>query len=103
MQVITWKHCVRHMIFSYSILGPHLEIVVLALLLGLEVQASKSAQVLSADSLVYGCPSPDALSVVVRNIRPPVSLLLDVAQDHVLDGGWQPRNLPRDVRLPAEM
>lgn len=73
----------------------------LALLLSLEVQARESAEVLSADSLVHGGTSPDALSVVVCNIGPPVSLLLDVAQDHVLDGSWQPRHLPWDVRLPV--
>jgi hypothetical protein len=35
------------------------------------------------------------------HLRPPVCLLLDVAQDHVLHGRGQPRHLPGDVGLAA--
>ena len=81
--------------------GAHLEVVVLALLLSLEVEACQAAQVLATDGLVDGGAAADALAVVVRHIGPPVRLLLHIAQDHVLDGRWQPRHLPGNVRLPA--
>ena len=64
---------------------PVLEVVVLPLLLRLEVEPGEPAQVLAADGLVDGRAAPDALAVVVRDLRPPVRLLLDVAQDHRLD------------------
>mmetsp|Transcript_39887 Transcript_39887/g.113149 ORF Transcript_39887/g.113149 Transcript_39887/m.113149 type:complete len:527 (-) Transcript_39887:833-2413(-) len=37
----------------------------------------------------------------MRHICPPVGLLLHIAQDHVLHRRRQPRDLPRDVGLPA--
>ena len=52
-----------------------LEVVVLPLLLRLEPQARQPAEVLLAHRFVDGCASPDALAVVVRNVRPPVRLL----------------------------
>ncbi len=79
----------------------HLEVVVLALLLGLEVEAGEAAQVLAAHGLVDGGAAADALAVVVRHVGPPVRLLLHVAQNHVLNRRRQPRHLPRDVCLPA--
>ena len=81
----------------------HLEVVVLALLLCLEVEAGEAAQVLAAHGLVDGGTAADALPVVVRHVGPPIGLLLHVAQDHVLDGSRQPRHLPGDVRLPAAL
>mmetsp|Transcript_21771 Transcript_21771/g.52021 ORF Transcript_21771/g.52021 Transcript_21771/m.52021 type:complete len:220 (-) Transcript_21771:2237-2896(-) len=80
---------------------PVLQEVVLPLLLSLQPQASEAAEVLPADGLVNSRPAPDALTVVVRHVRPPVGLLLDVAQDHVLHRRRQPWDLPRDVCLPA--
>lgn len=68
-------------------------------LLALEVEACEPAQVLAAHRLVDCCTAPDALAVVVRHLRPPVSLLLHVAQDHVLNGSGQARHLPGDVGL----
>mmetsp|Transcript_7034 Transcript_7034/g.20668 ORF Transcript_7034/g.20668 Transcript_7034/m.20668 type:complete len:555 (-) Transcript_7034:1166-2830(-) len=81
--------------------GPVLEVVVLALLLGLEPEAREPAQVLLAHGLVDRGAPLDALAVVVRDVGPPVGLGLDVAEDHVLDRRWQARHLPRDVGLPA--
>lgn len=43
--------------------------------------------------LIHGGTTADALAVVVRHVRPPVGLHLDVAQNHVLDGGRQARHL----------
>ena len=42
-----------------------LEVTVLPLLLGLEVETSETTQVLSDDSLVDGGASPDSLSLIV--------------------------------------
>mmetsp|Transcript_8730 Transcript_8730/g.18587 ORF Transcript_8730/g.18587 Transcript_8730/m.18587 type:complete len:747 (-) Transcript_8730:2392-4632(-) len=81
--------------------GAVLEVVVLPLLLGLEVQAGQAPQVLAAHSLVDSGAAADALSVVVRHVGPPVRLLLHVPQDHVLHRGGQARHLPGDVGLPA--
>lgn len=66
---------------------PVLEVRVLALLLGLEVQPREPAEVLLGDGLVDRRAPADALAVVVRDRRPPVRLGLDVAQDDVLDRG----------------
>lgn len=57
----------------------------LALLLSLEVEPGEAPEVLLAHSLVDGGAAPDALSVVVSCVRPPVRLHLHVAQNHVLD------------------
>ena len=77
----------------WSDIGPVLEVVVLPLLLRLQVQASQPAQVLAAHCLVDSGAPPDSLPVVVGHIGPPVSLLLDIPQDHVLNGSWQSRHL----------
>ncbi len=74
----------------------------LALLLGLQVETSKTAQVFAAHSLVHCGASSDALPIVVGHIGPPVRLLLHVAQDHVFNGRWQPWHLPGDIGLPAQ-
>lgn len=60
----------------------------LALLLSLEVQPRQPTQVLAAHCLVHGSTATNALPVVVGDIGPPVRLLLDVPQNHVLDGCW---------------
>lgn len=60
------------------------------------------AQVLAADSLVHCGTTPDSLPVVVGNIGPPVSLLLHIAQNHVLNWGRKARHLPGDVCLHQE-
>ena len=65
----------------------------LPLPLSLEVEASQTAQVLLAHRLVHGGSTPDALTVVVSSVGPPVCLGLHVAQDHVLNGSWQTRHL----------
>ena len=44
---------------------------------------------------------PFSSPVVVGNVRPPVGLGLDIAQNHVLDGGGQAWHLPGNVGLPA--
>ena len=43
----------------------------------------------------------NSLPVVVGRVCPPIGLHLNVAQDHVLDGRRQSRDLPRDVGFPA--
>ena len=78
-----------------------LEVTVLALLLGLEVQTSETTKVLLNDGLVDGRTTPDTLTVVMRDGRPPVGLALDVPQDDVLDRGRHAGHLPGDVRFPA--
>ena len=78
-----------------------LQVVVLPLLLCLQPQAGQPTQVLLAGGLVHSGTTANSLSVVVCGIGPPVSLGLDIPQDHVLNGGWQSRDLPRDVCLPA--
>mmetsp|Transcript_70723 Transcript_70723/g.165865 ORF Transcript_70723/g.165865 Transcript_70723/m.165865 type:complete len:432 (+) Transcript_70723:3649-4944(+) len=78
-----------------------LQVVVLPLLLCLQPKTGESAQVFLACGLVHRGTSANTLSIVVRRVGPPVGLGLDVAQDHVLNRGWQARHLPRDVRLPA--
>lgn len=52
----------------------YLQVVVLPLLLRLQVQPRETSQVLAAHRLVHGRAAPDALTVVVRHVRPPVSL-----------------------------
>lgn len=52
----------------------NLEVVVLSLLFGLEPQSSQPSQVLFAYRLVDGRTTPDALPVVVCDVRPPVRL-----------------------------
>ena len=59
----------------------------LPLLFGFEVKTSKPSEVLLADSLIDSCSSLDALSVVISRIGPPVSLRLDISDDHVLNSG----------------
>mmetsp|Transcript_62206 Transcript_62206/g.196852 ORF Transcript_62206/g.196852 Transcript_62206/m.196852 type:complete len:623 (-) Transcript_62206:2053-3921(-) len=81
--------------------GPILEVVVLPLLLSLEPQPREPTQVLAAHSLVDGGAAADALTVVVGHVGPPVRLGLYVSENHVLDGGWQPRDLPGNVGFPA--
>mmetsp|Transcript_45139 Transcript_45139/g.81181 ORF Transcript_45139/g.81181 Transcript_45139/m.81181 type:complete len:277 (+) Transcript_45139:4424-5254(+) len=78
-----------------------LQVVVLPLLLSFEPQACKSAKVFLARGFVHGGTSANTLSIVVGGVCPPVCLGLDVAKDHVFNGRWQPRDLPRDVCFPA--
>ena len=59
----------------------------LSLLLSFQVQSSQSPQVLLAHCLVHSGATADTLTVVVSGVCPPVSFCLDVAQDHVLNGG----------------
>ena len=73
----------------------------LALLFGLQPKSRQSSKIFFDDSLVHGTTSLDSLSVVVCNVCPPIRLGLDIAENHVFDGGWHARNLPRDVCLPA--
>lgn len=79
--------------FLRSDIRPIFEVVVLPLLLSLQVQPCQPAQVLSADGFVYSSSTPDTLPVVVSHIGPPVSLLLDIPQNHVLNGGREPWHL----------
>ena len=79
----------------------NLEIVVLAFLFRLKIEASEPAKVLLADGLVDSGAAPDALAIVVRRVCPPVSLRLDIAKYHVLNWRWQAGHFPWDVRLPA--
>mmetsp|Transcript_30637 Transcript_30637/g.99608 ORF Transcript_30637/g.99608 Transcript_30637/m.99608 type:complete len:435 (-) Transcript_30637:2259-3563(-) len=90
----------RHRLLR-SHVRPILEVVVLALLLRFEVEPREPPQVFPAHRLVHRRAAPDALAVVMRNVRPPVRLGLDVPQNHRLHGRWQSRHLPRDVCLPA--
>ena len=77
--------------------APYLEVVVLPLLLGLEVETRQAAQVLLAHRLVDGRTALDAFAVVVRRVGPPVGLHLDKAQNHILHRRRHARHLPRDV------
>mmetsp|Transcript_6161 Transcript_6161/g.24641 ORF Transcript_6161/g.24641 Transcript_6161/m.24641 type:complete len:696 (-) Transcript_6161:121-2208(-) len=90
---------------GHRLLGRHvravLQVVVLALLLRLQPQARQAAKVLLAHRLVDRRATPDALTVVVRDVGPPVALRLDVPQDHVLHWRRQAGHLPRNVGLPA--
>lgn len=90
---------------SHSLLGrdvrPVLQVPVLPLLLGLEVQPRQPTQVLPDDRLVDSSSSPDTLSVVVRDRGPPIGLALDVSKQDVLNGGRHTGDLPGDVGLPA--
>lgn len=85
------KKKLRYIINSYA----NLQIVMLSLLLGLEVQPGQPAEILLADGLVHSGPSPDPLPVVVGRVGPPVGLHLYVAEDHVLDGSREARNLDK--------
>ena len=73
--------------------GTVLEVVVLAFLLGLEVETGEATEVLAADSLIDGGATLDAFTVEMRRVGPPVRLHLHVAQDHVLNGYGQTGNL----------
>ena len=79
----------------------NLEIIVLTLLLRLQVETSQTSKILLAHRLVHCGSTTNTLAVVVRCVRPPISLCLHVAQNHVLDRCRQSRHLPRDVGLPA--
>lgn len=81
--------------------GTVLEVVVLPLLLGLQVETSQPTQILLAHRLVHRGSATYSLAIVVRRVCPPVGLHLHVSQNHVLNGNRQPRDLPRNVRLPA--
>ena len=62
-----------------------LEVRVLPLLLGLQVQSSGTFGVLD-DGFVDSGTSPDTLVVVANNGDPPIHLILDVPQDDCFDG-----------------
>ena len=81
--------------------GTVLEVVVLTLLLSLEPETSQTTEILLDDRLIDSTTPLDSLSVVLSNVGPPVSLGLDVTEDHILDGGGHTGNLPRNVGLPA--
>lgn len=76
----------------------YLQVIMLSLLLGLQVEPREAAEVLLADGLVDGGAAADALAVVVRRVRPPVRLHLHVAEDHVLYRRRQPGHLGDDVK-----
>ena len=76
---------------------PILQVVMLPLLLGLQVESCETAQVLLAHCFVHSSSSSDSLPVVVSRVGPPVSLGLDISQDHVLNGDGQARNLRLDM------
>ena len=57
------------------------------------------SKIFAAYSLVYGSTSSDSLSIVVSHIGPPVSLLLHIPQDHILNRCRQTWHLPWDVCL----
>ena len=78
-----------------------LQIVVLSLLLGFQVQPRQASKILLADGLVDCGTTSDTFAIVISGICPPVGLSLHVANNHVLDGDWQAWNLPWDVGLPA--
>lgn len=77
----------------YVVCEWYLQVVVLSLLLSFQVQTSQSAQVLLAHRLVHGRSTANSLTVVVGRVGPPVSFGLHIAQDHVLNGGWEARYL----------
>lgn len=69
----------------------------LPLLLCFQIESSEASEVLLADGLVDGGAAADALAVVVRRVRPPVRLHLDVAEDHVLDRCGEAGHLMEDL------
>ena len=77
------------------------EVIVLPLLLGLEIKTSQAAQVFLAYSFVNCCTSSDSFSIVVSGICPPISLCLNVANNHVLNCHRKSWNLPGDISFPA--
>ena len=81
--------------------GAVLEVVVLTLLLRLEPKTSQTTEILLNNGLIDGSTPLDTLSVVVRNVGPPIGLSLDVTKDHILDGGRHAGDLPRNVGLPT--
>ena len=87
-------------LFSCEI-GTVLEVIVLSLLLCLQIQPRQSTKVLLADSFVDSSSAANTLSIVVRGIGPPISLGLDIADDHILNRYGQAWDLPRDIGLPA--
>lgn len=80
---------------------PVLEVIVLPLLLSLEVESGKPAQVLFANCLINSGSPPDPLSVVVSGVGPPVCFGFDVSDDHILYRSWQAGDFPRDICLPT--
>lgn len=65
----------------------------LSFLLCLEIQSSQSSKVLFADSLVDGGATADTFTIVMGRVRPPISLHLDVTENHVLYWCWETRYL----------
>lgn len=73
----------------------------LPLLLTLEIEASKPAEVLLTHGLVDRGASADPLPIIVRSVSPPVSLRFYVSEDYILNGHRKSGDLPGYVGLPA--
>ena len=58
----------------------------LSLMFSLKVQPGQPPQVFLAHGLVHHSPPPDLLPGVVGGVCPPVSLHLDISQDHFFCG-----------------
>jgi len=93
--------CVNCNCFLWSYVGSIFEIVVLALLLSLQVQPSQSSEILFSHCFV-NCRTPSyPFTIVISSVRPPISLCLDVSDDHVLNWGGKSRNFPRNICFPT--
>ena len=77
------------------------QIIVLALLLCLQPEASETAEILLHNCFIDSTTTLDSFTVVVRNIRPPIGLGLDVAKNHVFNWSRHAWHLPWDICLPA--
>ena len=73
------QSCVNSHAFFCRDVRSILEIAVLSLLLGFEIESGQSSQIFLADSFVDSGSSFYSLPVVVGGIGPPISLLLDVS------------------------
>jgi len=95
------QSCVNGHTFFCRNVWTILQIIMLSLLLRFEVQSRQSSQVLLAYCLVNCCSSFYSFSVVICGVRPPVSFLLHVSQNHVLNWSRHTWNFPRDVSFPT--
>lgn len=63
----------------------YLQVVVLSLLLGLQVQPGESTKVLLANGFVHSGTAAYSLAIVMCGVRPPVRLHFHVSENHVLN------------------
>lgn len=93
--------CANFNHFPFITTSANLEVVVLPLLFGFQVESSQTSEVLLTNCLVHRGSAANTLTVVMSCVRPPISFGLHVAEDHVLDRRRKTGNLPRNVSLPA--